>query len=74
MNPGIQVRLEEQTINQMKKAMTRFLPRFFNSDDIDLPKEYEFHFTLFLEFLTWQYKLTNIEYYNATLDIHDVQI
>ena len=74
MNPGIQVRLEEQTINQMKKAMSRFLPQYFNSGDLNLPTEEEFHFTLFLEFLTWQYKLTNIEYYNATLDIKDVDI
>jgi hypothetical protein len=32
MNPGVQVRLEQKTIDAFKKAMEIFLPHFINVD------------------------------------------
>ena len=69
----MQIRLEQQSLDAMKKAMQKFLPHYFN-DDINFPTEYEFDFGLYFNFLTWHFLWTNIEYTNAKLDVKDIKL
>ena len=61
MNPGMQLRLEQQTINAFKKAMETFLPHYINVD-MQLPTTYHYEFGLFFNLLKWKINWTNIEY------------
>lgn len=51
--------------------MEFFLPQYFNND-LDLPKEYHYNFTVFWQ--TWTVDWTDIEYKHADLDIADIKI
>ena len=57
-NPGMQLRLEQSSMDAMKKAMQQFLPHYLNSD-LNLPTEYELKFSL-CDFLSWHFQWTNI--------------
>ena len=70
MNPGMILRLEQRTLDKFKKAMETFLPHYINFD-AHLPEQFEYHFHLLFEFLTWDVKWTNITYEKADLDIAD---
>ena len=72
MNPGMQIRLEQKTLNSLKRSMEQFLPKYVNHD-LDLPTEYHYEFGMFLDILTWKVDWTNITYTQATLDISDVK-
>ena len=41
MNPGMQLRLDQTSIDNFKKAMKAFLPHYFNVD-LNLPDHYHF--------------------------------
>jgi hypothetical protein len=71
-NPGMQIRLEQQSINALRKAMESFLPHYINAD-LNLPKSYNFTFDLFFDGLIWNYQWTDITYSNAKLDIQDIR-
>jgi len=73
MNPGMQIRLEQKSLDALKMAMQRFFPHYFNAD-INFPREYEFDFGLYVDFLTWHFKWSNIQYTQAQLDIQDVKV
>jgi len=73
MNPGMQLRLEQQTINSFKRAMEEFLPHYINVD-MKLPQSYHYEFGLFFNLLQWKITWTDIEYSNVDLDIADVEI
>jgi len=73
MNPGMIMRIEQHSINQVKKAMEEFLPHYLNVD-MQLPTEYEYTFSLMFDLLVWNVKWTNIQYSEAQLDIGDIQI
>jgi len=62
MNPGMQVRLEQDTLDALKQSLGKFLPEYINHDLDILPREYEFEFGLFFEFLTWHFRYTDIKY------------
>lgn len=61
MNPGMQIRLEQATIEGMKKAMARFLPRYIKYD-MKLPTELEYKFDSGIGLLDWHFRWTNIMY------------
>jgi hypothetical protein len=73
MNPGMIVRLEQSSINSVKRAMEEFLPHYINVD-LDLPKTYHYEFGLFFNLLQWKITWTDIEWSNVDLDIADVKI
>jgi hypothetical protein len=52
MNPGMALRLEEDTVMAFKKAMVEFLPRYVNHD-MKLPTEYHYTFGLLFDWLQW---------------------
>jgi hypothetical protein len=72
MNPGMQIRLEQKTLNSLKKSMEQFLPKYVNTD-IKLPEEYHYEFGMFLDILTWKVDWTDITYTEVTLDVADVK-
>ena len=61
MNPGMQIRLEQKTLNTLKKSMEQFLPQYVNTD-LKLPTEYHYEFGMFLDILTWKVDWTDITY------------
>ena len=71
MNPGMIMRIEQHSINQVKNAMQEFLPHYLNFD-MKLPTEYEYSFSLLFDLLVWNVKWTNISYSEAQLDINDI--
>ncbi len=73
MNPGMIVRLEQSSINSVKRAMEEFLPHYINVD-LDLPQTYHYEFGLFFNLLQWKITWTDIEWSNVDLDIADVKI
>ena len=73
MNPGMIMRLEQNSINGFKHAMEEFLPHYINVD-LDLPKSYHYEFGLFFNLLQWKIDWTDIEYSNVDLDIADIEI
>jgi len=52
MNPGMALRLEEDTILSWKRAMIEFLPRYINHD-LKMPTDYHYTFGLLFDWLTW---------------------
>lgn len=72
MNPGMALRLEQDTIQAWKKAMVEFLPHYINHD-IELPKKYSYTVGLLFDFLTWQIDWRDIEYEMGDFDIRDCQ-
>jgi hypothetical protein len=73
MFPGMALRLEQKTLDSLKRAMKNFLPHYFNAD-INFPKNYEFDFGLPIKMFTYHAHWTNIQYSKAELDIEDVKI
>ena len=77
MKPGMQVRLEQASINGFKSAMQKFLPHYFNTD-LNLPKEYKYEFGMFpgmfFDWLSYKIEWTDITYTTADLDIKDVKV
>ena len=73
MNPGIMVRLEQNTINQFKNAMEQFLPHYMNFD-VNLPHEYHNKFNLFFDSFRMSLDWNNITYSDVDLDIADIQL
>lgn len=53
MNPGMQLRIEQKTIDAFKKACEEFLPHFI-AVDLGLPKEYSYELGLFFNLLKWK--------------------
>ena len=74
LNPGMQLRLEQTTIDSMKKAVERFLPQYVNTD-LGLPEEYHYSFGLFgFGLLEWKVDWTNIRYHKVDLDVKDIKL
>lgn len=69
----MQFRVREAQLNQFKEAMQKFLPYYLNVD-INLPTHYQYHVNMFLDFLSWDIRWTNIEYTKADLDITDIKL
>jgi hypothetical protein len=73
MNPGMQIRVEQQTLDALKRSMEFFLPRYFN-EDLDLPKEFHTEFSLLGSFVPCTIDWTDITYKKADLDVKDIKI
>ena len=58
-NAGMQIRLEQDTIEGMKKAMVRFLPRYIDFD-MDLPSTYNYTFNSGIGLFDWHFRWSNI--------------
>jgi hypothetical protein len=71
--PGLAMRLNQQTINEFKKAMEEFLPHYVDAD-LQLPTEYEQTFELLWGLIKFDYEWTNVAYVTPRLDIADVDI
>jgi hypothetical protein len=69
----MQLRLEQASVDGMKKAMAAFFPHYLNVD-LQLPKEYHYTVGLFLDFLSYKIDWTDITYDSADLDIQDTKI
>ena len=61
MQPGMQLRLEQKTIDSFKRSMEFFLPHYINVD-LNLPTEYHYTFGLFFNLLVWDIHWTHIKY------------
>ena len=72
-NPGMQLRLEQASVNSFKRAMAAFFPHYLNVD-LQMPKEYHYTVAMFLDFLSWKIDWTDIQYDSADLDINDVHV
>jgi hypothetical protein len=73
MNPGMQLRMEQKTLDAFKKSMKRFLPQYVNTD-LNLPTEYHYEFGLFLDILSYEVDWTNITYTDIDLDVEDIKL
>ena len=73
MNPGMQLRLEQKTLDATKSALSQFLPQFVNHK-LPLPKTYHYEFGLFFDLLSYQVDWTNITYSEIDLDVADVKL
>jgi len=71
MNPGMQIRLEQDTVDKMKIAMGRFLPQYTHLD-AHLPENLEYNFDWGLGALSWNFKWENITYLKPELDVSDI--
>jgi hypothetical protein len=69
MNPGMAVRLEQDTVNAMKVAMQEFLPNFVEHD-MKLPSEY--HYAFGPKWFEWVFDYSQIAYTDANFDIKDI--
>jgi len=73
MNPGMQLRMEQKTLDAFKKAMTKFLPNYVNHE-LPLPKNYHYEFGLFFDMLSYTIDWTDITYTDIDLDVKDVKL
>jgi hypothetical protein len=71
MNPGMQLRIEQKTIEAFKKACEEFLPHFI-AVDLGLPKEFSYELGLFFNLLKWKIDWKNIYYDTPDLDISGI--
>jgi hypothetical protein len=73
MNPGMAIRLEQDTIDKMQHAMARFMPQYTHLD-AHLPTELGYDFNWGLGLLSWNFLWTNITYSKPQLDIKDIKL
>lgn len=73
MNPGVMVRLEQQTINEFKRAMEMFLPHYVNFD-MEFPSEYDYTFKMFFGLINWHIEWSDITYKDAKLNLRGTEI
>lgn len=73
MRPGMQLRLEQRTINSFKRAMETFLPHYFNFD-LQFPNHYHYDFGILFDLIEWQIDWTDITYTRAELNVGDTEI
>lgn len=71
--PGLAMRLNQQTINEFKKAMEEFLPHFVDAD-LKFPTEYEQTFELLFGLITFDIKWEDVTYNTPRLDVADIDI
>lgn len=70
MNPGMQMRLEQQSIKALQSAMERFLPDYITADGVPLPKDKHYAYDFFgISALEWELDWNDIDYGAPTLDI-----
>ena len=67
--PGMQIRLEQRTINEFKKAMFNFLPHFVEAD-LHLPDTHEAEIGILFDIIKFHFLWTDIKYTKPALDIH----
>lgn len=72
MNPGMQLRLDEKSLNGFKKAMQKFLPHYVNAD-LNLPTKYHYAIGFFFDFLSMSVDMHDINYETALLDVNDIK-
>ena len=73
MNPGMQLRLEQSTLDAFKVAMKKFLPQYVNHE-LPLPDKYHYEFGLFFDLLSYTVDWTNITYTDIDLDVSEVKL
>ena len=60
-NAGMQIRLEQDTIEGLKKSMVRFLPRYIDLEMVkDFPTTYNFTFATGIGLFDWHFRWSNI--------------
>ena len=72
-NSGMQIRLEEDTIEGLKNVMARFMPRYL-AYDANLPTDFEYKFDNGIGLLDWHFVWSNITYSTPKLDIVDIDV
>jgi hypothetical protein len=73
MNPGMAIRLEQDTIDGMKLAMAKFMPQYTHLD-AHLPTELAYDFNWGLGLLDWNFVWTDVTYSKPQLDIKDIKL
>ena len=73
MNPGMAIRLEQDTVDKMKHAMARFVPQYTHLD-AHLPTDLGYDFNWGLGLLSWNFKWSDITYSKPQLDIKDIKL
>ena len=73
MNPGMAVRLEQDTVDKMKLAMARFIPQYTHLD-AHLPSKLNYDFDWGLGLLDWNFTWSDIKYSKPKLDIKDIKL
>ena len=74
MNPGMQLRVDQTSLNGLKRVCERFLPIYFNVD-LEIKEEYDYKFNSSLtKSLNWEILWTNISYTEFDLHMDDVVI
>ena len=73
MNPGMQLRLEQKTLDAFKMSMQKFLPTYVNHE-LPLPDTYHYEFGLFFDLFSYTVDWTDIEYTDIDLDVADVKL
>ena len=69
----MQIRLEEDTIEGLKNAMARFIPRYLKYD-AKLPTSFEYKFDNRMGLLDWRFVWSYIKYSKPKLDILDIDL
>jgi hypothetical protein len=72
-NPGMKLRLEQDTLDSLKLVMDKFLPNYIEHD-LNLPSSFHYELPMPLDFLSWKIDWTDIVYDTPTLDIKDVKL
>jgi hypothetical protein len=71
---GIGVRLQQRTVNQLKKAMQEFLPHFITYDiGLNNLKE-EWDMSMLFGLWNYHFEFTNIHYNQPTMDMLDTKV
>lgn len=72
MNPGMMLRIDQTSIDALKRVCERYLPNYFNVD-LEIPEQYYYHFdSSVTDSLDWSISWTDIQYSNFDLDMEDV--
>ena len=61
MNPGMMLRVEENSIEAMKRSLSNHLSSFV-SNNLELPEEYHYEYESKIPGFSWQIDWTNITY------------
>ena len=73
MNPGIQMRMEQKTINAFKMAVGDLFPKMAKFK-IGLPDHFHYKVGMFLDFLSYNINITDISYDDIELQMEKTSI
>jgi hypothetical protein len=72
-NPGMMMRIENKTVENLKRVAHQFLPYLFSYDFL-IPKSHKFEYKTLIPGLEWDITWSDIKYETFDLDLSQLKL